>query len=73
MGDWLAWYLSLMTWGRGWWLTSEPVTQARLDIRSYIETARKHGHNAMDVLRAALAGVPPPYLDCDARVALAPV
>jgi hypothetical protein len=39
-------------------LTSEPVTQARLDIRSYIDTARKHGHNAMAVLRAATTGIP---------------
>jgi transposase len=28
-------------------LTSEPVTQARLDIRTYIDTARKHGQNVM--------------------------
>jgi transposase len=39
-------------------LTSEPVTQARLDIRSYIDTARKHGHNAMAILRAAMTGTP---------------
>jgi transposase len=30
-------------------LTSADVTQDRLDIRSYIDTARKHGHNVMDV------------------------
>jgi Family of unknown function (DUF6444)/Transposase IS66 family len=39
-------------------LTSEQVTQARLDIRSYIDTARKHGHGAIAVLRAALTGTP---------------
>jgi hypothetical protein len=31
-------------------LASDDVTQDRLDIRSYIDTARKHGRNAMDVL-----------------------
>ena len=35
-------------------LTSEPITQARLDIRSYIDTARKHGCNVIDVLRSAI-------------------
>jgi hypothetical protein len=39
-------------------LTSEDITQDRLDIRSYIDTARKHGHNAMDVLRSAMTGTP---------------
>ncbi len=39
-------------------LTSEDVTQARLDIRSYIDTARKHGHNVMAVLRSAMTGTP---------------
>jgi len=39
-------------------LTSEEVTQDRLDIRSYIDTARKHGHNVMDVLRSAMMGAP---------------
>ena len=39
-------------------LTSDEVTQDRLDIRSYIDTARKHGHNAMAVLRAAMTGTP---------------
>ena len=45
-------------------LTSEKVTQNRLDIRSYIDTARKHGHNAMDVLRTVMNGTPwsPPVL-----------
>jgi transposase len=31
-------------------LTSDDATQDRLDIRSYLDTARKHGKNAMDVL-----------------------
>ena len=39
-------------------LTSEDITQDRLDIRSYIDTARKHGHNVMDVLRSAMTGAP---------------
>ncbi len=39
-------------------LTSEDVTQDRLDIRSYIDTARKHDRNVMDVLRAAMTGAP---------------
>ena len=39
-------------------LTSEDVTQDRLDIRSYIDTARKHGCNVMDVLRSAMTGTP---------------
>jgi transposase len=39
-------------------LTSEEVTQDRLDIRSYIDTARKHGRNVMDVLRSAMTGTP---------------
>jgi transposase len=39
-------------------LTSEDVTQDRLDIRSYIDTARKHGKNVMDVLRGAMTGTP---------------
>jgi transposase len=45
-------------------LTSEDVTQDRLDIRSYIDTARKHDRNVMDVLRAAMTGAPwrPPDL-----------
>jgi hypothetical protein len=34
------------------------VTQDRLDIRSYIDTARKHGQNAMDVLHALMFGAP---------------
>jgi hypothetical protein len=39
-------------------LTSEQVTQDRLDIRSYIDTARKHGASIMDVLRNAMTGTP---------------
>jgi hypothetical protein len=39
-------------------LTSEDVTQNRLDIRGYTDTARKHGRNVMDVLRAAMTGTP---------------
>jgi hypothetical protein len=39
-------------------LTSEDATQDRLDIRGYIDTARKHGHNIMDVLRMATMGTP---------------
>jgi transposase len=39
-------------------LTGEKVTQARLDIRSYTDTARKHGQNVMTVLRAAMTGTP---------------
>ena len=39
-------------------LTSEQATQDRLDIRSYIDTARKHGQNVMAVLRAAMTGTP---------------
>jgi hypothetical protein len=29
---------------------SDDITQDRLDIRSCIDSARKHGHNTMDVL-----------------------
>ncbi len=39
-------------------LTSDDVTQNRLDIRSYIDTARKHGKNAMDVLYDLMLGRP---------------
>jgi transposase len=39
-------------------LTSEDVTQDRLDIRSYIDTMRKHGANVMNGIRAALTGDP---------------
>ncbi len=39
-------------------ITSEDVTQDRLHIRSYIDTARKCSINAMTALRGALAGRP---------------
>ena len=39
-------------------LTSDDVTQDRLDIRSYIDTARKHGNNAMDVSYDLMLGAP---------------
>jgi hypothetical protein len=39
-------------------LASDDVTQDRLDIRSYIDTARKHGRNAMDVLHQVMLGTP---------------
>jgi transposase len=39
-------------------LTSEDTTQDRLDIRSYIDTARKHGHRPLEVLRALFTGNP---------------
>ena len=39
-------------------LTSEDITQDRLDIRSYIGTARKCGVNAMAALHAAVSGSP---------------
>lgn len=39
-------------------LTSEDVTQDRLDIRSYIDTARKQGVNVMTAIRRALTGNP---------------
>lgn len=37
-------------------LTSDEVTQDRLHIRSYIDTARKHGINVMAALRQAITG-----------------
>jgi hypothetical protein len=45
-------------------LTSEATTQDRLDIRSYLDTARKHGLNLMTALWQALSGNPwrPPSL-----------
>jgi hypothetical protein len=45
-------------------LTSEDTTQDRLDIRSYLDTARKNGINLMTALRQALSGHPwrPPSL-----------
>ena len=39
-------------------LASDDVTQNRLDIRGYIDTARKHGKNAMDVLHDLMLGRP---------------
>ncbi len=39
-------------------LTSDDVTQDRLDIRSYIDTARKHGRNAFAVLCDLMTGKP---------------
>jgi transposase len=39
-------------------LASNDVTQDRLDIRSYIDTARKNGQNAMDVLHQLMLGAP---------------
>jgi transposase len=39
-------------------LTSDDVTQDRIDIRSYIDTARKHGHAAMEVLCQLMLGTP---------------
>ena len=39
-------------------LASDDVTQDRLDIRGYIDTARKHGKNAMDVLHDLILGRP---------------
>ena len=39
-------------------LTSEDITQDRLDIRSYIDTARKCRVNVMTALRGALTGSP---------------
>jgi transposase len=44
-------------------LTSEDITQDRLDVRSYIDTARKHGVDVITALRDALTGNPwrPPH------------
>lgn len=39
-------------------LTSDDATQDRLDIPSYIDTARKHGKNAMDVLHDLMLSRP---------------
>ena len=45
-------------------LTSEEVTQDRLDIRGYIDTARKQGADVITTLRQAITGNPwkPPLL-----------
>jgi transposase len=39
-------------------LTSEDTTRDRLDIRGYIDTARKNGQDVMTVLRAIMTGIP---------------
>ena len=39
-------------------LTSEDITQDRLDIRSYIDTIRKHGVDVLAGIQAALTGNP---------------
>jgi len=39
-------------------LTSDQATQDRLDIRSYIDTARKHGQDVLTVLRTVMTGTP---------------
>jgi transposase len=39
-------------------LTSDDTTTDRLDIRSYIDTARKHGEDVLDVLHALFTGTP---------------
>jgi hypothetical protein len=39
-------------------LTSDDVTQNRLDIRGYIDTARKHGLGAYEVLHQLMLGNP---------------
>jgi hypothetical protein len=39
-------------------LTSEEITQDRLDIRSYIDTIRKHGGDVLTGIHAAITGTP---------------
>jgi transposase len=39
-------------------LASDDVTQDRLDIRGYIDTARKHGENAYEILHQLMLGNP---------------
>jgi hypothetical protein len=39
-------------------LTSDDVTQDRLDIRSYIATARKHGLGALQALEQLMLAIP---------------
>lgn len=45
-------------------LTSDDATQDRLDIRGYLDTARKHGRNVMEILHDLMLGRPwqPPAL-----------
>ena len=39
-------------------LASDDTTQDRPEIRRYIDTARKHGKNAMDILHELMPGRP---------------
>ena len=39
-------------------LTSDDITQDRLDIRGYLDTARKHGRNSFAVLCDLMLGAP---------------
>jgi hypothetical protein len=39
-------------------LTSEDAAQHRLDIRGYLDTARKHGQDVMAILRGVMTGTP---------------
>ena len=39
-------------------LASDDITQDRLDIRSYIDTAAAHGITALDAISGALIGKP---------------
>ena len=39
-------------------LTSDEITQNRLDIRGYIDTARKHGLSAYEALHQLMPGNP---------------
>jgi hypothetical protein len=39
-------------------LTSDDITQNRLDTRGYINTARKHGLGALDILKQPMPGRP---------------
>jgi transposase len=39
-------------------LTSDDTTRDRLSIRSYIDTARKHGCDVLDVLHALFTSSP---------------
>jgi hypothetical protein len=49
-------------------LTSEDVTQDRLDIRSYIDTARKHGINVMTALSSGHHRKPLAAIRADSRL-----